>query len=446
MLALFNNIFTINNLLFKLGLLVSFISYLLLGYFTKRTESVQLFSGIFLLFAFYFGIIFNNRLSCNNFNLLLITSFLFRAVLILVIPSLSDDFYRFIWDGRLIEEGINPYLHLPREIKELSLLSGELNNELFTNMNSPNYYSVYPPVLQYVFFIASKFSSSNFGAIIILRLFILLAECGTCFYLLKIITLLKLPKNVLFIYLLNPLAIFEITANLHFEGLMLFFVTAAFYFLLSTNYIFSASFFTLAVCTKLIPLVLLPLVIKKIGFKNGFVYLLLLSYASFLLFIPFISQDLINNIGNSIGLYFQKFEFNASIYYLARWIGFKLTGYNEIAIIGKILPLISFFLILFISFRFKPSMNNKLFFEKSLSVLFIYYLFSLIIHPWYLSFLVLLSVFTNYRYALVWSMLICGSYLTYAYYPFKENTWVLAFEYSIAIIWFVLEQLKLKRT
>jgi hypothetical protein len=194
----------------------------------------------------------------------------------------------------------------------------------------------------------------------------------------------------------------------------------------------------------MIPLVLLPLIIKKIGFKNGFIYSLVLLIVSLVLFLPFINHELIGNIGNSIGLYFQKFEFNASIYYLMRWIGFQLSGYNEIAIIGKLLPLISFILIMLISFRFKPGQSDKTFFENALTILFVYYLFSLIIHPWYLTSLVLISVFLNHRFALIWSFLIFGTYLTYASMPFKENVWVLLIEYGVVITWYLIERNKLK--
>jgi Gpi18-like mannosyltransferase len=421
------------------------ICYLLLGYYTERTESIQLFAGIALLFSFYLFVVFKPSLSDKNFNFILISSFLFRAIFILAVPALSDDYFRFIWDGRLIEEGINPFLYLPDEVQKQSLLVGEMNNALYLKMNSLNYYSVYPPVLQFIFFIASKLSlSSNYGAIIILRMVILLAEIGSYFFLTKIIALLKLPKNRILIYLLNPLVIVEISGNLHFEGVMLFFVVASFYFLLINNIIFSSILFSLAVSTKLLPLVLLPLIIKKLGLKKGFIYSMLVLLLSSVLFLPFINQELISNIGNSVGLYFQKFEFNASIYYLARWVGFQISGYNEIAIIGKLLPIISFVLIMYISFKSKLQQSDKIFFESALTILFVYYLFSLIIHPWYLTFLVLFSVFSNHRYALIWSLLIFLTYLTYASVPFKENAWVLLLEYGLVITWYLSEKNKLK--
>jgi hypothetical protein len=421
------------------------ICYLLLGYFTERTETIQLFAGIALLFSFYLFIVFKPSLSDKNFNFILISSFLFRAIFILAVPALSDDYFRFIWDGRLIEEGINPFLYLPDEVQKQSLLVGEMNNALYLKMNSPNYYSVYPPILQFIFFIASKLSlSSNYGAIIILRIVILLAEIGSYFFLTKIIALLKLPKNRILIYLLNPLVIVEISGNLHFEGVMLFFVVASFYFLLINNIIFSSILFSLAVSTKLLPLVLLPLITKKLGLKKGFIYSLLVLLLSSVLFLPFINQELISNIGNSVGLYFQKFEFNASIYYLARWVGFQISGYNEIAIIGKLLPIISFALIMYISLKSKLKQSDKIFFESALTILFVYYLFSLIIHPWYLTFLVLISVFSNHRYALIWSLLIFLTYLTYASVPFMENAWVLFLEYGIVITWYLSEKNKLK--
>jgi alpha-1,6-mannosyltransferase len=276
--------------------------------------------------------------------------------------------------------------------------------------------------------------------------FILCAEFGTFYFLKKILEHLELSKSKALVYLLNPLVILELSGNLHFEGVMLFFITASIYYLLINNLLYSASLFSLAVSTKMIPLILLPIFVKSVGFKKGFIYSAIVAVLSVVLFLPFINQQLITNIGNSVGLYFQKFEFNASFYYLFRWLGFQFSGYNEIAIIGKVLPIVSLILILIISLKDFVKEINSAFFQKVLLILFVYYLFSLIIHPWYVTFLVLISVFLKSRFAIIWSILIFGSYLAYSTLPYKENMVIVWIEYSVVLAWYYCEKKGLKFT
>lgn len=70
----------------------------------------------------------------------------------------------------------------------------------------------------------------------------------------------------------------------------------------------------------------------------------------------------------------------------------------------------------------------------------------MIIHPWYVSFLVLISVFTRSRFAIIWSLLIFGSYLTYSTLPYNENIIVVGLEYSTVLAWFYCEKKGLKFT
>lgn len=431
----------------KLGsiLLTSLICYFLLAYYISRDNTIILFFTVGVLFILYFFILKNQAYLKAHFNHIVIFAFICRASFLFSTPLLSDDFYRFIWDGRLIDSGLNPFAFFPDFIQQNYLLPGQSNEELFQNMNSPHYYSLYPPFLQLCFYLSAKFSfGSNFFAIFILRLFILIAEYGTFVYLRKILTILNFEREKVFFYLLNPLIIIELTGNIHFEGVMLFFVVSSLCYLLLNKNNISAMLFALAVCTKLIPLILLPLIMKKIGFKKGLVYASISFAIVIILFLPFVDNQLINNFGNSIGLYFQKFEFNASLYYLFREIGYHLVGYNAIGIIGKILPLISFGIILLISFRYKNEMGNQTFFKHILFILLSYYTFSLIVHPWYVSFLVLVGCFTNYRFALVWSAFIFGTYITYNSLPYKENLLVVGMEYFVVFSFLIFEQKKLK--
>lgn len=425
--------------------IISMFLYFILAYQIKRENTLMLFCSIAAAFVIYVYLLGQKEILLHGFNYILFLAFSCRIIFIFSIPALSDDYFRFIWDGRSINSGINPFAYLPDYIREKSMLTGVANVELYNNMNSPHYYSVYPPILQAIFFISAKLSfNNNIVAILILRIFILLAEFGTYIYLKKVIIYLNLNKEKIFWYLLNPLVIIELSGNLHFEGVMLFFATAALYYLLINNLIYSSILLALAVWTKMIPLILLPLIVMKLGFKNGAIYSIIVLAIGAVLFLPFIDNQLISNIGNSVGLYFQKFEFNASIYYILRWIGFEFTGYNTIGIIGKILPLISLVFILIISYGYKQNSNDRDFFNSALTILFVYYLFALIVHPWYISFLVLMSVFSGRRFALIWSALILGSYLTYSSLPYKENLWVVMLEYSIVLTVFIFEQIRVK--
>jgi hypothetical protein len=423
---------------------VSCVLYFLFAYFLKRESTLILFSAFAVLSGAYFFTINRAELLSENYNHFVIVAFSLRLLFLFSIPALSDDFYRFIWDGRLIEEGISPYSYLPNKIIKDQLIGGPSNIELFQKMNSPNYFSVYPPVLQLLFFISVKLS---FGydalAVINLRLFILLAEFGTFIYLKKILDFLKINKTKIFLYFLNPLIIIELTGNLHFEAVMIFFLIASLYYLMLNRYSFSAGFIALAISTKMIPLLFLPLILKKIGWKNGMVYSAFSAGIIILLFLPFIEKELISNVGNSVSLYFQKFEFNASFYYLLREIGFEMVGYNTISIIGKVLPIISTCLILFVSF-IGTKVTWQDFFRRALTILFIYYLLSLVVHPWYVSLLVLLSIFIENKFAIIWSILIFGSYFAYNSTPFKECFWVNVVEYSVVILFFLFGSKKLK--
>eukprot|EP01093_Parvamoeba_rugata_P019432 TRINITY_DN873_c0_g1_i2.p1 TRINITY_DN873_c0_g1~~TRINITY_DN873_c0_g1_i2.p1 ORF type:complete len:181 (-),score=21.55 TRINITY_DN873_c0_g1_i2:157-699(-) len=141
---------------------------------------------------------------------------------------------------------------------------------------------------------------------------------------------------------------------------------------------------------------------NTLGFIKLITFYAIVGATTLLLFLPFFSMEFLNNYSKTVGLWFGNFEFNASVYYLARAIGYAITGYNEIAIIGKILPLISVFIILGFTF-FKKNTNLPNLITSMLLVLTLYFFLSTTVHPWYIATLIILSVFTNYKFPLVWS-------------------------------------------
>jgi alpha-1,6-mannosyltransferase len=402
----------------KTSLIIIFSTLLIwLGYFTPRQSFGQLFglySALFVLYIFLIKTIKNARE-------IIFMGIFFRLLLLFSIPALSDDFYRFVWDGRLFLNGLNPYTILPSKFIQSTDFQRVISDKsIFQHLNSPHYYTVYPPLNQFIFSISSWLSQGDlFKNILWLRVFILLAEIGT------LMSMSDKPTDAsVGLYAFNPFIILELTGNLHFEALVIFFLALA-YKVVKKNLFLSAFFFACAVSTKMLPLIFIPLIINHLGLKKGLIYTSMVGIFTLLFFAPFIDMMLIEKLFSSVNLYFQKFEFNASIYYLVRAIGFKIYGYNIIGIAGKTMAFLTFSGICFISWK------SKNLFLVALGVLTFYFAMATTVHPWYVSTLVAITVFTKFRYPIIWSYLIFLSYATYQTDLYQENLWLVALEYLI---------------
>jgi len=421
--------------------------YLSFAYDLERSDFIKmitLYAGLF--FLFYKTI----QVFKGNFWLLARLGVFFKLLFITSIPNLSQDFYRFIWDGRLILQGINPYLISP----EMYLNEGnEIVNQaqlLFEGMGALNgsHFSNYPPVNQLLFSIAALFSGKSIlGSVIVMRIIIILADVGILFFGRKLLKQLNVDESRIFWYFLNPFILIELTGNLHFEGVMLFFVIASLYFLHNRKWVIAAILLGLSVSVKLIPLLFLPLFFQwftkhKTSEPLGFVKLVSF-YALTLLtvvisFVPFYSEEFISNFSATIALWFQNFEFNASVYYIIRWVGFEIVGWNLIETVGKVLPLIVILFVLGITFFRKNNSTKKLITVLLLAISF-YFLLSTTVHPWYVATPLLLTIFTKYRFPLVWSFMVILSYSAYGSEGFSENLWLVVLEYCIVIGFFLWE-------
>jgi len=68
-----------------------------------------------------------------------------------------------------------------------------------------------------------------------------------------------------------------------------------------------------------------------------------------------------------------------------------------------------------------------------------YYFTATTVHPWYIATLLILSIFTNYKFPLIWSFAIVLSYLAYTNANNTENLWLISIEYLIVYGFFVWE-------
>lgn len=422
--------------------LVSCVLYAFVGYEIQRHETVPLFACYFGLFFIYCLAI--NKTDSQHVGFWIVCSLLFRGILFFAIPALSDDFYRFIWDGRLIAAELNPFSEVPSFYMQGKRVPG-LDATLFELLNSKERYSSYPPVCQFVFWLSAELSpSSIWGSVLVMRSVLFTFELGTLWILSNLIRHFRLPPHSILLYALNPLVIVEITGNLHFEGVMIFFLLLAVFFLLKGAFQVSILAFALSVCTKLIPLIFLPLMLRHLGWRKAVAYWFGTACITLVLFFPLVDSDIVHGFSTSLGYYFQTFEFNASIYYLIREGGNFIFGFNIIQFAGPALAVAAAFGIFYISFRevsgYEQHITKEIF-ETMLWCLLIYFLSTTILHPWYIITLLAVSIFTRYRFPVIWTGSIFLTYAGYTPTGFSENLGLVAFEYLLLFIIILFETL-----
>jgi Gpi18-like mannosyltransferase len=393
----------------------------------------QLIGTYLLAFAAY-TIFINPRVQLKTWHIFALG--LFFRLLMFSTPTLSDDFYRFYWDGKLLIEGINPYSLTPKMVFGSEVNDIQVGDEpLYELLNSKNYYSVYPPFLQYVFSFSALIGNSLQGFVWVLSSLVLLAELGIFFLLKKLLGLFNQPISRIAVYWLNPLIIIELNGNLHSEVFMLLAIAAALYFHKTNKSLLAGMVLGFAVLTKLYPILFVPYFLIPFKFKNAAKLGLGLIISLLALSIPILNMEHISHILESVDLYYAKFEFNGSIYNIMKHVGYKLTGYNQIVVIGKILStltLIGFGILYY--FRYKTPSKFPILWSIYIGMI-LFYLLSTTIMPWYLSLIVLASVFNKSNVGLAWSALIVLSYSAFSNIHFEEDLALVMIEYyTIAVI------------
>lgn len=419
---------------------LSFVFYYTFAYHLQRTDFVKLLTLFVALFFFCFKLIQFEKL---NFRFLLGLGIIFRLVFLFTEPNLSQDFYRFIWDGHLVANGDNPYLHTPDDLIKNMVSIIPNADVLYEGMGSlsARHYSNYPPLNQLLFALASFIGGkSMFGSLLVLRITIILADIGVFYFGRRLLKNLNKSPHLIFWYFLNPLVIVELTGNLHFEGVMLFFFILSMFLLSINKWKVAAVVMACSISVKLVPLLFLPLFFKYLGWKKSIIFYSIIGITSIVLFLPFNTPEFIVNYTKTISLWFSNFEFNSSIYNIAKKIAihFDAKPWEFIKEYGKITPVLTIVTVaLFTLLPKKYDLNRVLW--SMMWVMTIYYFISTTVHPWYPIFLVLLSIFTTYRYAIIWSAAIVLSYFAYSQADFNENLWLLGIEYTSVFGFIVYE-------
>lgn len=400
------------------------------------TRTIILFTASFVLMCLYYQWTSGKKKSVLWW---FVAGLILRFSLLFTIPQWSDDYARFLWDGELLLMGQNPYIETPYEwINANPELVDPFLEEVFEVMNSPDYYSVYPPSNQVIFGVGAFWGSQSLIlGLGILRTLLIFGEIGVFILLVNLLRRVHADRKVILLYWFNPLVILELIGNLHFEGLVLVALLGALWAFCRQKYTISGAFWSMAIGIKILPLMLAPSLTFNEKLRKSIPFWLASGAVLFLAFGTLLIGDSWQNLMKSLQLYQGKFEFNASIYYLFREVGYWIKGYNTIAVLTKILGLLSVGLMIFISWKKKPESLMGMA-EVWTMIYLVYLIFQPVIHPWYIIPAFGLSLLTRIRSLFFWSGTVFLSYEAYSNPDFKENPYLLFIEYLIlglVLIW-----------
>jgi hypothetical protein len=423
--------------LHRISILLTLVSasfYWTFAYHLDRADTPKLLSLIIGLTLLLFKLI---QFEKFNFRFLLGAGILFRLIFLVSTPNLSPDYFRFIWDGALLLEGQNPYIFTPEQWVNDFGFSFPMSEALYTGMSalSLEHYSNYPPVNQYLFALAVYLGGKTiYGSVIALRFLIIIADLGILYFGRKLLRQLNKAPHHIFWYFLNPMVLIELTGNLHFEGIMVLLLLLGISSILQKRTIGGALFLALSIGIKLMPLMLLPLFIPLMGIRRSLGFFLLIGIVILLSFYPLYSPQALFNYHQTLRLWFSNFEFNAGVYNVAEkvgnWIGIK--SWKFIKLYGSI----SFWTTITacILLALHPKMREpRTWFYGTVGLVSLYFLTSAVVHPWYIVFPLVLSLFTEWRFPIWWSVLVLLSYTAYTEASVVESPFWLAVEYITVI-------------
>ena len=238
--------------------------------------------------------------------LILFLSLLFRVTLVLAPPSLSDDIYRYLWEGRLVLDGVNPFTHAPDD-PSLSTY----RDEYFDSINNKEVSTIYPPAAQ-ALFAASQALSRRPASV---KGLAALGDFLLVLLLWRILVARRMNPGMVLLYAWNPLPLVEFSGSGHIDVFAILFLVLSLHLLERGRGGWSALALSLSFLTKFFAICLLPLYWLREGRVKPLLLFLVLSLLAFL---PFFDAGPALLRGGME--YSTRWRYNGSLFDMLVWI------------------------------------------------------------------------------------------------------------------------------
>ncbi|MEZ4337925.1 MAG: glycosyltransferase 87 family protein [Sandaracinaceae bacterium] len=371
---------------------------------------------------------------------------LLRLAAVCTPVSLSDDVHRYVWDGALGAAGLDPFAHRPRDV--VGQAPG-LGRARFERLNSPDYYTVYPPVAQLAFAAAATTEPALDGTVS-LRAIFALADLFGVLALFALLDRLGRAPGWALLYAWNPLVYWELASGGHTEALLVPLLLAAAVVAMDGRALGVGILLGLAAAAKITALAVVPLFVVYLATRRGLGRALgaggVAGAVLGLTFLPFASDTLVPHLRESLSLFSGRFSFNAPVYYALRDGMGYVEGFRP-SVDPDLMPWLAVATLLWLALMVFLQDGSRARFVGGVAFTFVgLMVFARVVHPWYLVPALAFGVAARSPSIVLASVLLPLSYLRY--HPFgREEPWVIAVEFVPVFAVLLLETaLRMTRT
>ncbi len=345
----------------------------------RVVETIAILVGTSAVYIISAGLILKKRQpEPERWTMAVIIGFalLFRITIWPLSPGFTDDLYRYRWEARALNAGLNPYYIAPNDLR-----ASALKDETFTKITGRDFAAVYGPLIELVnrgfYSVFSRFTSDPRKQIFWLKLPAALFELGVLAGIGALLRAHRQPGERLLLYAWSPLPVFEFWGNGHNDTVMLCALVWAFW---AAEKGWGKSAFSLlgaATAAKLWPAALLPVFLARRGWKPARLWEPCLLPAVALAFLVPFGWGILGNLPFVSG-FLGGWRNNDSFFGALLWITGDVyrAKYSAFALLLIAVAVASF-----------SSMSRT---KAALVVIIVMLLVSANCHPWYLSWILIL--------------------------------------------------------
>lgn len=352
------------------------------------------------------------RLGVAALLVILAGAVVFRLSFLPLSPALSDDVYRYQWEGRVQRAGLNPYTVAPDSPGLAHFQDSE--HPIQTGKSTP---TLYPPLSELAFSWIKTIPGYK-------RLYTAL-DLASVAVLLLLLAATRQPPHRVLIYAWNPAVIVAFSLSGHHDSLAILTLLAAVLFIIEKWPRLSIAFLSLSFLAKFFPVLLLPGFLKRTRFASIAIFGAVAAMA----YLPFLKAG--PQLFKGLSDYAAGWEGNDSAFRLLLWAGNSKAQAEWVA--GVILLILVAYTL---KKRMEPLRAGLILFTALL-------LISPNAFPWYFTWIVPFLCFYPNRPLLLLSITCVLGYAPVVAYaagqPYVHSPLMTALEYVPVYLWLILE-------